>query len=359
MNEAFRLPGSSGRGNYNAAQCACKVVQDTRTAVADFFGIRQSERVIFTQNATEAVNVGLKGLLKRGDHVLISSLEHNAIVRPLEYLKKQGVSYTVAPVSVDGEWNQKKWAAHKRAETKMLCVTHASNVTGGILPIGDMSDFAHKNGWIFVVDAAQSAGVLPVDAEALNIDFMVFTGHKGLMGPQGAGGFFARDGLMVESLIQGGTGILSQLFAQPEQWPEGMESGTRNQAGLAALEAGVRFIQSEGLERIRRHEMALTARLIEGLAQTARVSVIGSSDPGKRIGLVSFNIEGQDANQAADRLDKEFDLQCRAGLHCAPLAHLTAGTFRNGAIRLSVGYFQKEDDIDQALDAIRWLAAHP
>jgi selenocysteine lyase/cysteine desulfurase len=188
---------------------------------------------------------------------------------------------------------------------------------------------------------------------------MVFTGHKGLMGSQGAGGFFAREGLQLESLIQGGTGVLSQLFTQPERWPEGMESGTRNQAALAALEAGIRFIQSEGLERIRRHETELTGHLIEGLARIPRISIVGSLNPAKRAGLVSFNIGGQYAERVTDRLDKEFSIQCRSGLHCAPLAHLTAGTFRNGAIRLSVGYFQGKDDMDQALEAIRWLAAHP
>lgn len=351
-DRVLREGGNAGRGVNQSSLRAGRLLLETREAISRLFGITASERVVFTQNVTESLNVGLQGLLQPGDHVLISSVEHNAVVRPLEYLKARGVSYTAVPCSQEGILNPAVVAEYIQANTKLLCFTHASNVLGSILPITELGQVARKHHCLFMVDVAQTGGVLPVNVEEAQIDFLAFTGHKGLMGPQGVGGFYARPGLKLCSLIYGGTGIHSLELSQPEIWPEGMESGTRNVPGIAALGAGIAFILGEGLEKIRNHEIALMKILLTGLKNMPEVQILGPRDPKARVGLVSCTFANYSPEIVSMELDRRYNIVTRAGLHCAPLAHKTAGTIEQGALRFSLNYFHTEADIQALLTAL-------
>jgi len=351
-NRVFRQGGNAGRGVNQSSLRAGRLLFETREALCRLFGIPDSERVVFTQNVTEALNVGLQGLLQSGDHVLTSSVEHNAVVRPLEYLRERGVSYTVVPCSREGILDPADVESYIQPNTKLLCFTHASNVLGSILPIIELGQVAKRHQCLFMVDAAQSGGVLPIQVEEQQIDFLAFTGHKGLMGPQGVGGFYAKPGIELHSLIYGGTGIHSQELKQPGIWPEGMESGTRNIPGIAALGAGIEFILDEGLEKIRQHEVNLMTMLLAGLRKLPEVRILGPQNPNRRVGLVSCMFDRHSPEAVSLELDRRYDIVTRAGLHCAPLAHKTAGTLKTGALRFSLSYFQTEEDIQSLLAAL-------
>lgn len=349
----LRQAGNAGRGVNRASLQAGRGLLFTRKSLSALFGITDSERIVFTQNVTEALNVGLQGLLKPGDHVLISSLEHNAVVRPLEYLKAKGVSYTAVPCSHDGLLTIDDVEACIQQNTRLFCFTHASNVLGRILPIAELGQVAKKHNCLFMVDAAQSAGVIPIHVDTMQIDFLAFTGHKSLMGPQGVGGFYTRPGLKINPLIFGGTGLHSLTLEQPDTWPEGMESGTRNTPGIAALGSSVDFILNEGLDKIRKHELDLMSLLLEGLRAIPEIRILGPDDPKLRVGLVSCIFNHFTPDEVALELDHRFDIVTRSGLHCAPLAHRTAGTIDQGALRISLNYFQNDDDIRGLLDALK------
>jgi len=351
-DRVLRQGGNPGRGVNQSSLRASRELFQTREVISRLFEIPDSERIIFTQNVTESINVGLQGLLKSGDHVLISSVEHNAVVRPLEYLKQTGISYTVVPCNPHGELDSASVEQYIQENTRLLCFSHASNVLGSILPIAQIGLIAQKHGLMFMVDAAQTAGVLPVSIPDQHIDFLAFTGHKSLMGPQGVGGFYARSGLNLRSLIYGGTGIHSLDLSQPQIWPEGMESGTRNVPGIAALGAGIEFILNEGLEKIRAHEVRLMQILLDGLKYIPEVIIYGPDAAEKRVGLVSCTFRNITPEKVSFELDRRFDIITRAGLHCAPLAHETAGTVKQGALRISLNYFHTESDIVALLSAI-------
>jgi len=351
-DRALRQGGNAGRGVNQSSLRAGRLLFETREAICRLFGIPYSERVVFTQNVTEALNVGLQGLLQPGDHVLISSVEHNAVIRPLEYLQERGVSYTVVPCSPEGTLDAADVESYIQPNTKLLCFTHASNVLGSILPISELGQVAKRHQCWFMVDAAQTGGVLPIHVEEQQIDFLAFTGHKGLMGPQGVGGFYAKPGIELRSLIYGGTGVHSLELKQPGIWPEGMESGTRNIPGIAALEAGIEFILDEGLEKIRNHEVKLMTTLLAGLRRLPEVQILGPQDPGRRVGLVSCIFAHHSPEAVSLELDRRYDIVSREGLHCAPLAHKTAGTLETGALRFSLSYFHTEADIQALLDAL-------
>lgn len=349
---ALRRGGNAGRGVNQASLAASRELMMTRETLACFFNIPAAEQVIFTQNVTESLNVGLQGLLQPGDHVLVSSLEHNAVIRPLEHLKAGGISYTVIPCAPEGILNVSSLEEYRTQKTRMLCFTHASNVLGTIMPIRELGRYAREHELLFMVDAAQSAGVLPIDVQDMNIDFLAFTGHKGLLGPAGTGGFYVRKGLSLRPLLYGGTGIHSARLAQPEVWPEGLESGTRNVAGLAALRAGVEFILEQGLEQIRRHELDLIKNLLKGLETLPGAEILGPRTAERRVGLVACNFAGFSADGLAHILDRDYGIITRSGLHCAPLAHQTAGTLKKGALRISPGFFNTGEDIEKLISAL-------
>ena len=351
-NRVFRQGGNAARGVNQSSLRAGRVLLHTREVLASLFGVTNSERIVFTQNVTESINVGLQGLLCSGDHVLISSLEHNAVVRPLEFLREKGITYTIVPCTRQGELDAATVEPYIQSNTKLLCFTHASNVLGSILPVGQLGQLAKQYDCLFMVDTAQTGGIIPLNVEKQNIDFLAFTGHKCLMGPQGVGGFYTRPGIELQSLIHGGTGIQSLNRRQPEIWPEGMESGTRNVPGIAALGAGVEYILQEGLSKIRADEVKLMEVLLAGLRNLSEIQILGPQDPSSRIGLVSCVFQNHTPEQVCWELDHRFNIVTRAGLHCAPLAHQTAGTIDQGALRISLSYFQSKADIHTLLTAL-------
>lgn len=351
-----QMGANPGRGSNLKSLEAGMVVFETREALASFFGVEDSARIAFTANITMSLNIVLKGLLSPGDHVLISGMEHNAVSRPLFTLAEQGVEVTVIPCAPDGTADPADFEKHIRANTRAVCMLHASNVTGTIMPIEKIGAICRNAGLLFVVDAAQSAGVLPIDVQQIEIDALCFTGHKGLLGPQGTGGFYIRPGLEIRSLLEGGTGSFSESTRQPELMPDKFESGTLNTPGIAGLGAGIRFIEETGLARIRQHEITLTKRLMDGLSEISDLRLYGAADPSARTAVVSFNIGKMDCGQISLLLDQEYGITNRSGLHCAPLAHQTLGTLDRGACRLSPGFFNTAEDVDRAIQAVHAIA---
>ena len=352
-DQALRQGGNAGRGVNQASLAAGRILFRTRDSLARLFNVKERERIIFTQNVTESLNLALQGLLNPGDHVLVSSLEHNAVIRPLEYLKSRGINYSVVPCSPEGELDLRLCKQFIKPETKLLCFTHASNVLGAILPVHELGRLAREHQLLFMVDAAQSAGIIPLDVEEMNIDLLAFTGHKGLLGPPGTGGLFVREGIVLRPLIYGGTGTHSASLSQPELWPEGLESGTRNVPGLAGLNAGVEYLLARGIASLRRHELELMNLLLAGLASIPGIKILGPREPEKRVGLVSCVFSHHSADKISFLLDRNYDIITRAGLHCAPLAHKTAGTEKQGALRISLGIYHTEEDIKALLAALQ------
>ncbi|MGE5422004.1 MAG: aminotransferase class V-fold PLP-dependent enzyme [Ignavibacteriales bacterium] len=350
------LGSNPGRGSSRTTLQAGSVLLEAREALAGLFNIADSSNIAFTLNVTEALNVGLKGLLKAGDHIITTSMEHNAVARPLAYLSQQGIEWTRIPCGSDGTLDPGDVIKAIRSNTRMICMLHASNLIGTIMPIREVGAIAHQHGLLFMVDSAQSAGVLPIDVIEQNIDILAFTGHKSLFGPQGTGGIYVRPGLIVNPLKQGGTGSLSEDLEQPIFMPDLLEAGTPNTPGIAGLLAGVRFITEEGLAKIRAHENALTEYLISGLKEIPGIKLYGPTDLEKRTAVVAFNIDGVDCGDLGLAMDYEYGITTRSGLHCAPLAHTTLGTLISGACRISPGYFNTEQDILQTIKAIHTIA---
>jgi len=352
------IGGSPGRSGHQRSLAAGRIILESREALAELFGCADSLRITFTKNATEALNIALSGILNHGDHVIASSMEHNSVMRPLRFLEAQGVQLSVVSCSGDGRLDPDDVQRAIQSRTRLLVVTHASNVTGTIQPIAALGKIARNHGILFCVDAAQTAGALPINVDETSVDLLAFSGHKSLLGPQGTGGLYVREGLekQLRPVIMGGTGSRSEFEGQPDFMPDKYESGTPNTIGLAGLEAGVRFVLSAGVEAIRSKEEALTARFLAGLAALPGITVYGPPDAASRTAVVSFNITGLSPSEAAMELEERFGILCRPGLHCAPAAHRTIGTFSRGTIRFGFGYFNKEEEIDLALEAIQSLA---
>lgn len=347
-----------GRGSYSIARQAAHIMASTREAVATFFNIPSSTHISFTLNATQGINTALFGTLKPGQRVVTTSMEHNAVARPLYYLKQQGVE--VVKVAADPQGVIKPAAmldACNAANTAMVVMNHCSNVTGTIQPIRDISSWCRENGVLFLLDAAQSAGILPIDVVKMNIDILVAPGHKGLFGPQGTGFIYVRDGIELKPFILGGTGNLSSELKQPAQMPERFESGTLNTAALAGLKAGLEFIETEGMDTIRTHEQRLLELLWGGLDSIAGVTLYGEVPGPGHSGAISFTLKGHDCAEAGFILDHQFDIAVRTGLHCAPDAHRSIGTYPSGTVRVSPGYFNTEEHINTFIQAVKSIAA--
>lgn len=348
---------SSGRGAYRKALEADKIVFRARQAVARLLGVADVSRVVFTANATESLNLAIKGLLSPGDHVVTTSMEHNAVWRPLKAVERtRGVTISQAPCAHDGTLDPVDIEAFLRPNTRLIVMTHASNVTGTLMPVAEAATIARARGIPLLVDCAQTAGVHPINVERLGLDLVAFTGHKGLMGPTGTGGLYIRGGLDLVPLKDGGTGGDSMLEHQPEWLPDRFEAGTLNVCGIAGLGAGVRFVLEEGVERIREKEAGLLRRLLDGLSEIPGLEVYGPRDPARQVAVVSLNVRGVPAEEVASRLDREYGIMVRAGLHCAPCAHRTIGTIQRGAVRISLGYFNTEGDVDQCVRALARIA---
>jgi len=357
VNRFMRQVGATpGRGGHQREEEASRIADKTREALAQLFNAPAPNGVAFTMNATQAINMALKGALKPGDHVITSSIEHNALWRPLKALERGGVSITAVPCQADGTLALADVARAMRPSTRLIAMQHASNVLGTIQPIAEIGRIARARGVLFLVDAAQTAGACPIDMEEMRIDLLAFAGHKGLYGPHGTGGLVVRPGVALETWIEGGSGAQSEPETMPEELPLRLEAGTQNAAGIAGLLAGVRFVLKEGVLNIRKHEMALTAQLIAALRDLPGLTLLGPADLNLRTAVVSIAVDAFVPDQLAVVLDQVFAVMTRAGLHCAPQAHRTAGTLeQGGALRFSPGFFNTEDEISAAAEAVHHI----
>ena len=352
MKEYGANPGRSG---HKLALQAGRVIYDTREIIAKLFKIENPMNVVFTSNCTDSLNIAIKGLLKPGDHVITSSMEHNSVLRPLKALEDKGIELTIIECDKKGYINIDNIEKNIKENTKLIVTTHASNVTGTIFPIKDIGQLAKDNGIIYMVDAAQTAGVYDIDVNEMNIDILAAPGHKSLLGPQGTGILYVKEGVCIDCTKQGGTGSSSESLLQPEMMPDKFESGTPNTPGIAGLYAGVKYILDKGIENIQSHERELTKYFLDELLKIKEVTIYGPCDPNKQAPVISINIEEQDSSEVGYILDSVFDIGIRTGLHCASLAHKTIGTLEQGTIRFSIGYFNTKDDIDVAIAAIRQI----
>lgn len=358
VTQAVRfLTANPGRGGHKLALDAARQVLATREAAARFIGAADSSRIVFTPSATQAINLALFGLLKAGDRVLTTSMEHNAVVRPLRQLQDLGVEVIKVAADQDGFVAPADLIAAATPKPRLVIMTQCSNVTGTVQEIAAVGSWCRSQGILFMVDAAQSAGLLPVHVEEMGIDLLAVAGHKGLMGPPGTGFLYVRPDLELQPLVYGGTGVLSDSARQPEQLPERLESGTLNTIGLAGLGAAIGFIEQEGRERIRQHEITLVQQLLQGLSGLPGVRVYGPLQAERHGSAVSFNVESVDPSTLGFRLDREYDISCRVGLHCAPDAHKTIGTYPEGTVRVSPGYFNTSQDIETFLAALQALTS--
>jgi cysteine desulfurase family protein len=360
MEHFMRHIGANpGRSGHRLSIEAGRILMDAREALTELFGAEDPLRICLVKNATEALNLAICGILRPGDHCITSSMEHNSVMRPLRALEIRGADVTVVPCSPQGELDPQEIEKAIKKNTRLIVTTHASNVVGTLMPVNEVGKIARKHGVFFCIDAAQTAGAYPIDVKKMYIDLLAFTGHKALYGPQGTGGLYIRKGLEadLEPLMRGGTGSRSEFQEQPDFMPDKYESGTPNTVGVAGLGAGVRFILTQGVARIRAKEQALTRMLIEGLKSIPGISVYGCGDAERQVAICSFNIAGLTPSEVTMELDEEYAIMSRPGLHCAPAAHLTIGTFSQGTVRLSAGSFTTEEHIAVALEAVEKIAA--
>ena len=347
--------GNSGRGVHGTSLTASRVIYDTRAALAALFNAPSPARVAFTSNSTEALNTAILGLFSAGDHVISTDLEHNSVLRPLYLLQQQGVAVDFIPADTQGQIQYVDFEKLLRPNTRAIVCTHASNLTGDTLDIARIGKFAHEHGLLFVVDASQTAGALPIDMAAMHIDVLCFTGHKSLMGPQGTGGLCVAEGVEIRPLKSGGTGVQTYLPHQPAEMPTHLEAGTLNGHGIAGLGAALAFIKSVGIETIHNHEMTLMQRFYEGVRNIEGVTIYGDFTR-DRAPIVTLNIGDIPSGEVADILSGEFSIATRAGAHCTPRLHTALGTVEQGAVRFSFGYYNTVEDVDAAIAAVRSIA---
>lgn len=346
--------GTSGRGSYEKAILADGLVYQTRKSLAKLFNHTDPKTVVFTASVTESLNLALQGILKPGDHVVTSALEHNAVWRCLKTLERDlGISISIVPATAQGETDINDVAAAITPATKMIVFTHASNVLGTIQPIGEIGALAREKDVLFLVDAAQTAGVVPIDVQAQHIDLLAFTGHKSLLGPMGTGGLVVNCDVDIHPLISGGTGGDSAYEYQPDYYPNHLEAGTMNVSGIIGLGAALSFLKAEGLETIRSKEDALMDYALNALATVPGIELYGPQDSSKSVGVIPFNIEGQIPEEIAYFLDQECHVMIRSGLHCAPSAHRLIGTVTRGTCRIGIGYFNEYAHIDALVNGLK------
>ncbi|MEE8886671.1 MAG: aminotransferase class V-fold PLP-dependent enzyme [Eubacteriales bacterium] len=357
MMEAVRTLGNAGRGAHGTSLAAGRKICQVREMLAEMFHAEDSSRIAFTQNTTQALNTAILGTLGPGDHVITTMCDHNSVLRPLYLLEKQGVALTIIPADSKGRIDYDAMRKAVRSETKAIVVTHASNLTGNVTDLKTVAEIAEYNGLLLIVDAAQTAGILPIDVQKMGIDILCFPGHKGLLGPQGTGGIYVRPGVTVRPLMVGGSGVKSFDHEHPQNMPASLEAGTMNAHGIAGLGGGISFIRKTGMENIRRREDLLAWRFLEQIREINEVTVYGDfSDGSDRVATIALNIGDMDSGEVAERLAEEYDIAVRAGAHCAPLMHKALGTGERGAVRFSFSYFNTEDEINRASQAVREIA---
>lgn len=350
--------GNPGRSGHSISLAAGQIVEETRQQIAAFFHAGDASAICFTPNTTTALNTAIFGLVRPGDHVITSALEHNSVSRPLEYLRSLGCEITILPASPDTGVDPAEVEKSLKTATSLVVMTHCSNVTGTLNDICSVGEICRAHEVPFLVDAAQSAGTRAIDLQKMPIDLLAFPGHKGLLGPQGTGGLYIRKDLPVQPLTRGGTGSFSELLDQPEQRPDRYESGTLNVPGLAGLGAGVRYLSRLGMDTVERREAYLREMMIEGLQEIPGITIYGPR-VGQPAGcVISFTLEGMEPSEISAILDTAFDIGVRAGLHCAPYAHRALGTLASGGtVRVSPHLFTEDEEIETFLDAMRQIAA--
>ena len=356
VTEALCAMGNSGRGVHEGALSASRIIYDSRIALAELFGAESPERIAFTANSTQALNIVIKGVLNPGDHVITTALEHNSVLRPLYELEERGVQLTILPADKAGNIRYEDFEQEIQPNTRAIVTTHGSNLTGNLLDIGRLGGIAKKYGLLYIVDASQTAGVFDIDVQQMHIDILCFTGHKGLLGPQGTGGLYVRDGVEVRPLLSGGSGVQTYLRSHPAQMPTALEAGTLNGHGIAGLGAAVRHILDTGMETIRQKEQALMWEFYTQVRQIPGITVYGDFSTQNRCPIVTLNVRDYDSGEVSDALASEYGIATRPGAHCAPLMHKALGTVEQGAVRFSFSHYNTEEEINFAVSALRELA---
>jgi len=355
--KAMNAYGNSGRGAHADALSAARAVYGVRQHLADWFGCLRADHVVFTPNSTAALNIAISGLLQPGDHVISTDWEHNSVLRPLYRLREQGMGLDFLPANSLGQLDYTRLEQLLRPNTKAVVCTHASNLTGDLADIGRVGTFAHNHGLLFILDASQTAGAFPIDMSAQRIDVVCFTGHKGLLGPQGTGGLCVGEGVDIRPWLVGGTGVQSFLETQPEEWPTRLEAGTLNSHGIAGLGAALDYLEARGPNTVRLHECGLARRFYEAVCKIPGVTVYGDFVQKERAPIVTLNIGQYDSALVSDELAERFGVATRPGAHCAPRLHRALGTTEQGAVRFSWSWANTEAETDAAAEAVRVLAA--
>ena len=353
---AMTSMGNAGRGANEASLSASRIIFDTRDRLCKLFNGTNPKQIVFTNNSTESLNIAIKGLLNPGDHVITTMLEHNSVLRPLYEMKDKGVELTIVKSNEMGTLDIADIEAAIKANTKMIVCTNGSNLTGNYVDVEPIGKLAKEKGVLFVVDASQTAGVFPIDVQKMNIDVLCFTGHKGLLGPQGTGGMYVREGLAVRPLKVGGSGIKTYSKTHPSDMPTALEAGTLNGHGIAGLHAALGYLEEEGIDNIRAREQELMWRFYEAVKEIPNVTVYGDFSSKNRCAVVTLNIGDYDSSEVSDALLMDYTISTRPGGHCAPLMHEALGTVEQGAVRFSFSHYNTDEDVDTAIKAIRELS---
>ncbi|MGB4703861.1 MAG: aminotransferase class V-fold PLP-dependent enzyme [Candidatus Saccharicenans sp.] len=355
MDHFYRNYGvNPGRSGYDLCLEAGNLVEETRKMLTEFFNGYDPNRLCFSYNSTDALNLAIFGLLEPGDHAITTTLEHNSVLRPLYHLSLQGVEVDYVPFDSRGFVDPDEIKKRIKKNTRLVVVNHASNVIGTVQPVKEIGRICREHGVVFVIDASQSAGKVPIDMKDMNIDVVCFTGHKSLLGPTGIGGLCVGEGVNIKITRAGGTGVRSAQRTHLEEYPYRLEYGTPNLLGIAGLHAGVKWVLQKGLENIHAHEMKLTEMLVRGLKEIDGVTLYCQDDLTNHISVIAFNVDGMEAQDVGIMLDVEYNIACRTGLHCAPLVHEQLGTDRiKGAVRFGIGPFNTEEHIQTAIQAVR------
>ena len=355
--QAMETFGNPGRGVHGAALDAARTVFEARQALSDLFGAEDPTRIAFTANATQSLNTAIKGLIRPGDHVITTALEHNSVLRPLYEMEASGAELTIVPCDPSGNIRYEDIKNAVRENTRAIVCTHASNLTGNMLDIARIGETARRHKLLFIVDASQTAGVFPIDVRRMQIDVLCFTGHKGLLGPQGTGGLYVRPGVAISPLLSGGSGVKTYCKTHPAEMPEALEAGTLNAHGIAGLTAALRYIRETGMDTIREKEQALMRAFYHGAKDIPGVTIYGDFSAQERCAIVSLNVRNYDSALVSDALFDQYGIATRPGAHCAPLMHEALGTVSQGAVRFSFSHFNTMKEIDAAIRALRELSA--
>ena len=348
--------GNAGRGATSAALDASRVIYDTREKLSDLFNLQNPSRVAFTCNSTESLNTAIKGILSSGDHAITTALEHNSVLRPLYDLQAKGMELSIVDCDENGNIDYNDFEKLIKENTKAIVCTHVSIVVGNVLDVKKLGSIAKKHNLIFIVDASQSAGVFPIDMQDMNIDILCFTGHKGLLGPQGTGGICVREGIDVRPLKVGGSGVNTFSKEQPVEMPTHLEAGTLNGHAIAGLNAALDYLKEEGIDNIQKREEELMFRFYNGIKDIKDIKIFGNFE-NKRAAIVTFNVGDIDSAAFSDELSFAYDISTRAGAHCAPLMHKAMNTVEQGAVRFSFSHYNTEEEIDTAIKAVKEIAA--